>query len=55
MPLFIKFINMLVNDSHYLLDEILEKLPQVRQIELDMENRQQWMQQDPVTFHTFNS
>jgi len=47
--LFVKFINMMLNDSHYLLDEVLTKLPEIKEIEQAMENREQWSQLDETT------
>lgn len=46
--MFVRFVNMMLNDSHYLLDEILMKLPEIKNIELLMENRQEWMALDEV-------
>ena len=46
--LYIKFVNMMINDSHYLLDEVLQTLPEIREVEAEIENRQHWMQLDPV-------
>lgn len=46
--LFVKFINMLINDSHYLLDEVLIKLPKIREIEIEMEDHA-WMSQPEST------
>lgn len=40
---------MLINDSHYLLDEVLEKLPEIKKIETEMENRDEWLRQDEVS------
>ncbi len=47
--LFVRFINMMLNDSHYLLDEVLTKLPEIKEIEQVMENREQWMALDEVS------
>jgi ubiquitin conjugation factor E4 B len=44
--IFIKFINNLLNDSHYLLDEILTKLPEIREIELEKENFEEYSKLD---------
>lgn len=40
---------MIINDAHYLIDEVLSKLPEIRQIELEMANTSQWLAQDQVT------
>ena len=39
---------MTINDSIYLLDEVLSKLPKIRETELAMQDRATWMQQDQV-------
>jgi hypothetical protein len=39
---------MILNDSHYLLDEVLTKLPEIKDIEQAMENRESWAAQDEV-------
>lgn len=46
--LFVRFVNMMMNDSHYLLDEVWTKLPEIRQIEAEMEDTNRWMAQDEV-------
>eukprot|EP01118_Nematostelium_gracile_P007678 TRINITY_DN2510_c0_g1_i4.p1 TRINITY_DN2510_c0_g1~~TRINITY_DN2510_c0_g1_i4.p1 ORF type:complete len:1002 (+),score=228.78 TRINITY_DN2510_c0_g1_i4:105-3110(+) len=46
--LYIKFVNMLLNDSHYLLDDVLQTLPVIRSIESQMEDRQAWLALDPT-------
>ncbi|KAL6062738.1 Ubiquitin conjugation factor E4 [Balamuthia mandrillaris] len=46
---FLRFVNMLINDSIYLLDESLAKLTEIRNYELEMANQAQWHAQDPVT------
>lgn len=40
--LYIRFINMMINDSQYLLQEALDTLPEVRTIELEMADEQTW-------------
>jgi len=40
--LFIKFINMVMNDNTYLLDEVLQKLPEIKEIETLRENPEAW-------------
>jgi len=37
-----KFLNMLINDAIYLLDEAMKELPKVREIETDMEDQEGW-------------
>lgn len=37
-----RFLNMLINDAIYLLDEAMKKLPEVRQIETDMQDQASW-------------
>ena len=39
---------MLINDSIYLLDESLNKLAEIRTLELAMEDKEGWNQQDAV-------
>ena len=46
--LFLRFVNMLINDSIYLLDESLNKLAEIRGLELAMEDRATWNAQDEV-------
>lgn len=42
---FLRFINMLINDSIYLLDESLLKLTEIRGIQQEMADQQTWMRQ----------
>ena len=42
---FVKFINMLMNDTTFLLDESLESLFRIHEIQEAMENRATWDQQ----------
>lgn len=37
-----KFLNMLINDAIYLLDEAMKELPKVRELETDMEDQEGW-------------
>ena len=37
-----RFLNMLINDAIYLLDESMKKLPEVRQMETDMQDQASW-------------
>jgi ubiquitin conjugation factor E4 B len=43
---FMHFINMIMNDAMYLLEELMSKLPRIREIELMMEDRDQWAQRE---------
>lgn len=40
--LFLRFVNMLLNDANYLLDESLAKLAEIRTTQQLMANPQQW-------------
>lgn len=40
--LFLQFVNMLINDATYLLDEVLHKLEEIHTIEVEMQDRQTW-------------
>ena len=42
---FVKFINMLMNDTTFLLDESLESLRRIHEVQEAMENRSTWDQQ----------
>jgi len=42
--LFLYFINMLINDSIYLLDEVITKIKRINEIERLMNNAQSWLQ-----------
>jgi len=44
---YLKFVNMLVNDAIYLLDEGMKKLPEVRQTLEAMDNDEMWNSQPP--------
>lgn len=41
---YLNFLNFLVNDSIYLLDESLNKILEIKQIEADMANTAEWEQ-----------
>lgn len=43
---FLQFLNRLLNDSNYLLDELLHTLPRVRETEQQMADRQRWFAQE---------
>ena len=51
--LFVQFINMMINDSHFLVDEVFMKLPEIREIETARENVALWMSLDEVTVAVF--
>ncbi|KAL6045702.1 putative ubiquitin conjugation factor E4 [Balamuthia mandrillaris] len=40
--LFLRFVNMLINDATFLLDEVLKKLGEIHEIEQEMQDRTQW-------------
>jgi ubiquitin conjugation factor E4 B len=40
--LYVRFVNMMINDSQHLLQEALEALPEVRDLELKMSDEQTW-------------
>ncbi len=40
--MFLQFVNMLINDATYLLDEVLQKLGEVQTIEQEMRDRTRW-------------
>ena len=46
---FVKFINMLINDTTYLLDEALDSLKSIHDTQEAMADSDQWNQQSQVT------
>jgi ubiquitin conjugation factor E4 B len=46
---FLKFVNALVNDAIFLLDESLSKLSDIRNYQIEMQDRATWAQQEPVS------
>jgi ubiquitin conjugation factor E4 B len=46
--LYVRFVNMMINDSQHLLQEALETLPEVRDIELKMADQENW-QREPAS------
>ncbi|KAG0374728.1 hypothetical protein BGX24_010026 [Mortierella sp. AD032] len=44
---FVRFANLLMNDTTYLLDEGLSKLAEIHEIEVEMENKTAWAAQTP--------
>jgi len=45
---FLKFVNAIINDAIYLLDESLSKLSEIRSYQIEMQNKEAWSQQDAV-------
>lgn len=41
---FVRYINMLINDTTFLLDESLESLKRIHEIQEEMKNKEQWEQ-----------
>lgn len=39
---FVRYINMLINDTTFLLDESLESLKRIHEIQEEMKNKEQW-------------
>jgi len=46
---FLKFVNAIINDAIYLLDESLSKLSEIRSYQIEMQNKEAWSQQDAET------
>ncbi|KAJ7561846.1 hypothetical protein O6H91_03G043800 [Diphasiastrum complanatum] len=44
---YLKFLNLLINDSIFLLDESLKKIPELKEMEAEMANIQEWEQRPP--------
>ena len=44
---YLNFLNFLINDSIFLLDESLNKIPELKTLEAEMENSVEWGQQPP--------
>ncbi|KAF9431338.1 hypothetical protein BGZ76_000436, partial [Entomortierella beljakovae] len=44
---FVRFVNLLMNDTTYLLDEGLTKLGEIHTIEVEMDNKATWLAQTP--------
>ena len=47
---FVRFVNMLINDTTFLLDESLESLKRIHEIESLMNNKAEWDQLGVVSF-----
>lgn len=39
---FVRYINMLINDTTFLLDESLESLKRIHEVQEEMKNKEQW-------------
>ncbi|XP_015787128.1 ubiquitin conjugation factor E4 B isoform X2 [Tetranychus urticae] len=46
---FIRFVNMLINDTTYLLDESLESLKRIHEVQEAIENKEEWAKQPSET------
>jgi len=44
---FVRFVNLMINDVTYLMDESLNELTQIHNIETEMENAQEWASKSP--------
>lgn len=49
---FVRYINMLINDTTFLLDESLESLKRIHEVQEEMKNKEQWEQLPRVSGHT---
>lgn len=47
---FTRFVNMLMSDVTYLMDESLSKLAEIHQIQLEMKDKAAWEAQTPVSW-----
>ena len=47
MDNFVRFVNLMINDVTYLMDESLNELTQIHGIETEMENAQEWASKSP--------
>lgn len=48
---FLRFVNLLINDTTYLLDEGISKLKEIHLIEIEMEDQNVWQSQSQVLFN----
>ena len=46
---FVKFVNMLMNDTTFLLDESLDCLKRIHEVQEEMDNIEEWNKQSQVT------
>lgn len=44
---YLKFLNLLINDSIFLLDESLKKMPELKELEAEMGNAGEWERLSP--------
>ncbi|KAG6550550.1 hypothetical protein Mapa_007919 [Marchantia paleacea] len=44
---YLKFLNLLINDSIFLLDESLKKIPELKEMEAEMANTAEWQRRPP--------
>ena len=47
---FIQFINMLMNDTTFLLDESMDTLKKIHEVQEEMADKQRWSQQTQVSY-----
>lgn len=52
--LFLKFVNAIINDAIFLLDESLSKLTEIRNYQLEMQDRATWLAQEAVQPNVFS-
>ncbi len=52
---FVRYINMLINDTTFLLDESLESLKRIHEIQEEMKNKEQWDQLPRVSTYFTNN
>lgn len=50
MDTFVRFANLLMNDATYLLDESLTKLTEIRNIQNEMDNIDEWEKKTQVIY-----
>ena len=51
---FIRFINMMMNDTTFLLDESLSALTRIHEVQEDMADPAKWGAQNQVSYSYFN-
>lgn len=47
---FVRFINMIINDATFLLDESLESLKRIHEVQNLIENKSEWTQMSQVNY-----
>ncbi len=50
---FVRYINMLINDTTFLLDESLESLKRIHEVQEEMKNKEQWEQLPRVSVRPY--